>query len=457
VSKLGEHAVVLGAGMGGLLAARVLSEFYGSVTLVERDVLPDGPAPRRGVAQGRHVHAFLSSGSRALGRLFPGLLDELVAAGAHVCDEGDLSRICIRAGGYEFNRSGKFVDPMALVIYVASQPFLEFHVRQRVQSIKNVCTLEGHEARELVADERRRVIGARVVNRDTGIETVLDAALVVDAMGRGASTPAFLDHLGYGRPVERRSQTPVRYASQLLRIPPDMITEKMTLVVPMRRQPIGGGILAYENNTMMLTVAGFGGHEPPTDLATMIASAAHFAPPSVLAAIHVAQPVGNVSIYRYPGSVWRRYEKMPQFPTGLLVFGDAICSLNPSYGQGMTVAALQAVALQDCLARGDADLSQRFFGSTAKQLRVIWQLNRASGGLAPSRGTESRGLRRRVGRALMSWWGTRVLAAAANDAAVAEGLLRVQHLVDAPTRLQHPPFMMRVLAHGRTGAAKSLH
>jgi 2-polyprenyl-6-methoxyphenol hydroxylase-like FAD-dependent oxidoreductase len=223
----------------------------------------------------------------------------------------------------------------------------------------------------------------------------------------------------------------------------------MTLVVPMRRQPIGGGILAYENNTMMLTVAGFGGHEPPTDLAAMIAAAAHFAPPSVLAALRVAQPLGEVSSYRYPGSVWRRYDKMPQFPTGLLLFGDAICSLNPSYGQGMTVVALQAVALRDCLADGDVELSQRFFGAAATQLGVIWRLNRASGGLAPSRQTESRGLRRRLSRALMSWSGNRVLAAAANDATVAERLLRVQHLVDPPTRLQHPSFMMRVLAHGR--------
>ena len=95
MNKLGEQAVVLGASMAGLLAARVLSEFYGTVTLVERDVLPEVPAHRR-VPQGRHMHALWSSGSHALGQLFPGLLDELVAAGANVLDEGDLSRASMR-------------------------------------------------------------------------------------------------------------------------------------------------------------------------------------------------------------------------------------------------------------------------------------------------------------------------------------------------------------------------
>lgn len=177
MSKLSERAVVLGAGMAGLLATRVLSEFYGSVTLVERDVLPDGPAQRRGVPQGRHFHTFLSGGSQVLGRLFPGLLDELVAAGANVCDEGDLSRVCIRLGGYGFNRSGKFADPAASVVYLASRPFLEFHVRRRVRSIDNVKILDGHDVVGPIADGPHRVTGARVVNRDTGDVAVLDAEL----------------------------------------------------------------------------------------------------------------------------------------------------------------------------------------------------------------------------------------------------------------------------------------
>jgi len=160
VAKIGERAVVLGASMGGLLAARVLADFYRTVVVIERDVLLDDPAQRRGVPQGNHVHALLSSGSQILGRLFPGLLDELVADGAKLLDEGDLSSVSLRFGGHELDRSGKFADPAPLVCYLASRPFLESHVRRRVSAIGNLTILDGHDVVELVAAEPDRVTGA---------------------------------------------------------------------------------------------------------------------------------------------------------------------------------------------------------------------------------------------------------------------------------------------------------
>jgi 2-polyprenyl-6-methoxyphenol hydroxylase-like FAD-dependent oxidoreductase len=443
------HSVVLGAGMAGLLAARVLSEFYETVTVVERDELPEIPVQRKGIPQGSHVHAFMSAGSHVLGRLFPGLLDELVAGGANVWDDGDLSRVCFRFGRYEFKTSGRFADPAASATYLASRPFLEMHVRRRVRGIGNVRMLDGHDAVVPVADTPDRVTGVRVVNRETGDATVLNAQLVVDAMGRGASTPAFLDSLGYGRPAEQRSKTRVVYASQLMRIPPDMVTEKLTLVVPGEEQPTGGGILLCENDTMMLTVSGVGGHQPPTDLAGMLDSAAQFAPPSVLAALRAGTPLGEVSIYRYPGSMWRRYDNMHRFPAGLLVLGDAIASFNPSYGQGMTMAALQALALKDCLARGDADLSRRFFAAAAQPLGMVWQANRFTGEFAATSRQRQRGRAtsplRQVQRRLMAWWMDQIMTAVGNDIVIAETLFRVRNLTAPPTRLQDPRFHARVV------------
>jgi 2-polyprenyl-6-methoxyphenol hydroxylase-like FAD-dependent oxidoreductase len=447
--SVGEHAVVLGAGMAGLFAARVLSEFYETVTVVERDELPQSPLQRKGIPQGWHVHAFTCGGSHVLGRLFPGLLDELVAGGANVWDDGDLSRVCFRYAGYEFKNCGIFADPAASATYLASRPFLEAHVRRRVRAIDNVQILDGHDVVAPVADTPDRVTGVRVVNRETGDETVLNVQLVVDAMGRGASTPAFLDSLGYGRPAEQRSKTRVIYASQMLRIPPGIVTEKLTLVVPGGGQRTGGGIIVCENDTMIVTVSGVDGHQPPTDLAGMLDSAAQFAQPSVLAPLRAGTPLGEVSTYRYPGSMWRRYDQMHRFPAGLLVFGDAIASFNPSYGQGMTMAALQALALKDCLARGDTDLARRFFAAAAQPLGMVWQANRMTGEFAAAsrKGPSGRATSplRQVQRRLTAWWMDQIMTAVGNDIAIAETLFRVRNFTAPPTRLQDPRFHARVV------------
>src|SRR4051794_6606305 len=183
---VGDHAVVLGASMSGLLAARVLSDFYRRVTVVERDILGDDASNRRGVPQGRHAHLLMSRGSQILAELFPGLLDDMVAEGTPVWDDGDLSKVLNSAAGHLIVRSGRLIDNNSTRFYSASRPFLESKVRRRVQGLANVEILEGHDVVELTStEERDRVTGVRVLNRDSDIEQVLTADLVVDAMGRG--------------------------------------------------------------------------------------------------------------------------------------------------------------------------------------------------------------------------------------------------------------------------------
>ena len=200
MAKIGEHALVLGASMAGLLAARTLSDFFETVTVVERDVLPDDAVNRRGVPQGRHLHALLARGSQALEELFPGLLDELVTDGVPYFDGRDLSKIYYSLGGHQLVRTG---SAESVTGYASSRPFLECFVRRRVQAIANVTVLDDHDVVGLTfTPYHERITGARITPRRSGIPVGLSADLIVDATGRGARTPALLEDLGYGRPTE---------------------------------------------------------------------------------------------------------------------------------------------------------------------------------------------------------------------------------------------------------------
>ena len=439
--ELGDHAVVLGASMGGLLAARVLADFFGTVTVVERDVLPDGPAIRQGVPQGRHVHVLLARGAQILDELFPGFLNELVADGAPVWDDGELSELHLSFGGHEMLRSGKIgLEPKALAVYMPSRLFLECHVLRRLHAIRNVTILGGHEVAELKSTaDRNRVTGARVVSRDSGAERELTADVVVDAMGRGAHTPAFLESLGYGRPVEDHIVMHTTYVSQLLRIPRGTLKEKLVDISPAPGRPTGMFLTGNENDTWMFTVFGMVGHEPPRDLAGMLSFAQEYCPDHLIAAMRAAEPIGEVAHHRMPSSQWRRYDKMPRLPDGLLVCGDAICSFNPVYGQGMTVAALDAAVLRDCLRCGGTDLPRRYFRASAKPIGVAWQmvasLDLAFPGVA---GRRSRSMR--VTTRLVDW----ALTACESDPVVAARFFKVNGLIDRPIRLLHPAFVYRV-------------
>jgi 2-polyprenyl-6-methoxyphenol hydroxylase-like FAD-dependent oxidoreductase len=205
-----------------------------------------------------------------------------------------------------------------------------------------------------------------------------------------------------------------------------VINEKMTLVFPEPNVPTGVAFSSYEDDTWMLTVFRSAHLESPTDLAGLIALGTQFVSPALPSALQAGEPLGEVAVFRYPGGVWRRYDKMLRFPAGLLVFGDAICSFNPIYTQGMTVAALEAVALRECLSQSDGDLSRRFFDAAARLVGPIWAANQfndlciytANG--RPSLSEEVRELREEV------------LIAAETSSVFTERLFRSMNLIDPP-------------------------
>jgi 2-polyprenyl-6-methoxyphenol hydroxylase-like FAD-dependent oxidoreductase len=440
---VGERAIVLGASMGGLLAARALSDFYRTVTVVERDVLVDEPVTRRGVPQGTQAHALLPRCSEILDELFEGFLCDLVAAGVPAWDDGDLSKIYLSVGGHRLVRSGAVADKLSM--HFPSRPLLEWNVRRRVASLPNVTVLDGHDVVDLTSTIRRdRVTGVRLVNRDGGAETTLSAELVVDATGRGSRAPVFLEKLGYGRPREDEVVMRLAYASQMLRIPPGILREGFVAIMPEPGRPTTFALVGYENDTWILTLGSMLGDEPPTDRDEMISFAEEFAPAEAVAAVRAAVPMSGVASYRLPSNRWRRYDKMDSTPKGLLVFGDAICSFDPIYGQGMTVAGLEAIALRECLLGGDRDLPRRFFKSTARHIRVAWQTAAGSDLSLPEvQGRRSRSMR--ISNSYLNW----VLAATEVDPIVAGRFFRVTGMMDPPSRLLAPSLVYRVAGANR--------
>lgn len=440
--RAGEHAIVIGASLAGLLAARVLADSYDRVTVLDRDRLPDGLTEhRRAVPQGRHAHGLQLGGQQALERLFPGFMDEAMQAGAPPLRPGVEMRF--RLGGNEIARVEAGTRSA-----VASRPLLEGLVRRRVRALPNVTVREQCSVVDLVS-HGGRVSGVTVRDRGERRERELRAALVVAASGRGAKVPAWLEAMGYERPAEDRVDVDIMYASRNLRLRPGALgDDKIVLNAAHRGRPRGVAMLIEENGTWNVTLYGYGeAHRPPTDTAGFNAFAASVADPDVAAAIAQAEPVNEIATHGYPASVRRRYETLHAFPEGLLVTGDAMCSFNPIYGQGMTVAALEAVALQTCLHTGADRLARRFFKAATGPVDHAWKLS-TGGDLALDEVEQVAPLPDRVVNRYME----RLMVAATHDEVVARTFYEVTGMLKPATALLTPAMVRRVLRGSRRAA-----
>lgn len=434
MGRNGQHAVVIGASIAGLCAARVLSDFYDLVTVYERDDLPTEAANRAAVPQGRHVHLLMARGAEEFDSQFPGLLDDMVAAGVPIlANRPD----CIHFGaaGHVLGTTRELQTEFTA--YVPSRPHLEWQIRRRASAIAGVDIVHAGIAEPTFDPARQRVTGVRL---DSGEEVQAD--LVVDTAGRGTRLPVWLEQWGFDRPPEASIDVGVSYATHQLRIPEGLIAEKVVAAGAHQEQLLGLGMLCYEDGTWGLTTFGVAKAEPPHDFAGMCALADEIVPPHIAAAIRAGEPIGDVAFHKYPTSRWRRYHKLERFPGGILPFGDAVASFNPTYGQGMTMTSLQAGHLRRALESPEADLAATFNKATAKSTYPVWTMN-AIGDLVLHGASGP-----------MPWWYRPVgglfdqfLGAAETDPVLAEWFLRRFSLLDSLYMVPPMSLVSRTIRH----------
>lgn len=432
------HAIVIGASIGGLCAAKVLSEFYDRVTVFERDELPSGPGNRTAVPQGRHVHLLMARGAMEFDGLFPGLLDDMVASGVPIL-ENRPDCIYFGAAGHVLGTGHTLQDEFTA--YVPSRPQLEWQLRRRVLEIPNVDVQRRSVAQPSFDVDAQRVTGV-LLDSDAAEPDYVAADLVVDSAGRGTRLPVWLEQWGYQRPPEKTVDVGIGYASQQFRLPEGAIRERVVVAGASREHPLGLGLLGYEDGTWTLTTFGVGKVEPPHTFSEMLTLADQLLPEHVAGALRQADLVGEVAFHRYPASRWRRYHELDRFPAGILPLGDAVVSFDPTYGQGMTMTSIQAGHLRRALQSGTADVARAVNRATAKTTFPVWTMT-AIGDLTFHHATgESPWWYRPVGSLFDQF-----LGAAETDPVLAEWFLRRFSLLDSLYMVPSAKLVGRTIRH----------
>ena len=440
-----DRVVVIGAGIAGLVTARVLAERAAEVTVVDRDELPDGPDARKGVPQGRHPHALLTSGERILRGLFPGLIEDLVAGGAELV-AGDHAHSW-SYGGYRATTPG---SPPYVCL---SRPYLEFDLRRRVEALPNV-TIQRGDVHGLVI-RHDRVVGAEV--RQEGGGHTVSGDLVVNASGRSSQMTRWLEDLGHPVPPVMTVRADIAYSSRLYRRTTREYRDPSLVAVV--GDPLGnprvGGAFPIEGPRWIVVMMGVHGDRPPTDDAGFLAFAESLPKDDLARLIKAEEPLGPAVSHRLPFSQWRRFDKLKRHPAGLVAIGDAICSFNPVYGQGMTTACLEAVALGrsvDQEGLGTPALTSQFYKATAKILATPWSLGAGGDFAYPMTTGDKPPL-----IDLLNTQTKKVVIAAQRDSDVADTFNSVAQLIAKPYALLSPSMLLKIYrANRRPPAAREV-
>ncbi|MGG3572437.1 FAD-dependent monooxygenase [Bacillus gobiensis] len=340
-----ERVIVIGGSIAGLLAARVLSGYYNEVLIIDRDDFPDKPENRSGTPQAFQPHRLTPRGILILGRFFPGYNEELLAHGA----PSALNKL-----NHMINSYGSMVMANQENEATFSRALLEWVLRKRVQAIPNVRFLCKKEViRLLSSTDRSTITGIQVQDRGTAerLQQTITANLVIDTSGRSSKVVRWLTELGYDVPKPEMLKVSLGYSTRHYRIPPHLAAKWN--VIHLAGDPVketnAGVFSIIENNRAEIVLWNIGGRYPSTNPEQYEREISQLASQLFAEVRQELEPIAAPRGYRLPELFRQRFEQMKRWPSGLLVMGDAFCNFDPIYGQGITVAAIEAEILEASL------------------------------------------------------------------------------------------------------------
>ena len=437
----GRHAIVVGAGIGGLTAAKALSSYFANVTVLERDALPTAPIVRTGTPQARQIHVLLRGGLDALTEFFPEFETELERAGAVRVRVG--SESLLEMPGFDpFPQRDLGFDYLCM-----TRPLMEFVARRFVERQSNIALRSRCRVTQLVqSPDRSAVMGVRYDEANERSDE-LAADFVVDASSRGTLTLELLDRVGLLRPQETEIGIDLRYATAIFEIPPSAPCNWRTVLHrPSAQNGRGGLLIPIENNCWQVNLTGIHGQLVPDSVGEFIAFAKTLRTQTIHDAIKDAVPIGPIHRFGFPGSIRRHFERLDSFPDHLLPLGDVICRFNPAFGQGMSVAAQEVGVLKRLIEARALDahplkgLARSFFSAIQDFLAAPWAVTESDFIYEKTRGQRPHDFHERLKFNLA------LQRVASEDATVHQIMSEVTHLVKRSSALRDPQIVSRVTA-----------
>jgi 2-polyprenyl-6-methoxyphenol hydroxylase-like FAD-dependent oxidoreductase len=428
VSESKGHAIVLGGSIAGLLAARVLTDHFDRVTIVERDKLANELTPRKNAPQGAHAHALLSRGRNIVEALFPGISDELVNGGATLAGIEDV-RVYVLGWRKRFEDSDR--------VFAMTRPFFESTLARRARALNKVTVLEETEVAAITGSPDR---ATGVTIRDASGARGLAADFIVDARGRASNLADWMKQMGLEGPPHVTSPLASCYSSCLYEPEPGAPRPRLHQVAKFEDK-LGVLIFPVEKNRVLVSLGANAIMPMPKTQEEFLAYLHALPVPDAYDAVKPLRAITPIAHSRFSASVRRDYHMLKRLPEGIVAIGDAVASFNPVFGQGMTVAALEAEWLAECLTKSDphtAGFAKTYYAGVKPIVDLAW-------GLPDLEARRNNPKAQNWLIRFLLWYTQRMQKTATRSVYVSRTLLRVQNMVEPPAKLFGPPVFWRVL------------